>query len=133
LAKVEDMHGLSGVRVQVPNPETGKHTTIKAGKDFLLHGSSGGRSQSWAGSLDMDDPQSVARWRRQTAKGRKQRKADMAAGRNTHPLSPSEVKAFEDARNVRIKHYMKLSQAPAPTLGPSARELMHRLGTRPST
>lgn len=127
VAKVKDMHDLSGVRIQRPDPETGKQVTIKAGKDFLLHGSAEGRPQGWPGSLDLDDPKAVARWKRQVAKGRKQRKAAIDAGRNTHPLSPDEVKAFENARNARIEHYKKLNTAPKPTPGPSARELMQRL------
>jgi GNAT superfamily N-acetyltransferase len=131
VAGVKDMHGLSGVRVQVPDPKTGKYTTIKAGKDFLLHGSDSGRPQGWPGSLDLDDPKAVARWQRQTAKGRKQRKAAMQAGRNTHPLSQDEVEALDAARKARVEHYKKLLSASAPTPGPSARDLMRRLGTRP--
>jgi len=128
VAKVKDMYDMSGVRIQRPDPETGKYVTVQAGKDFLLHGSDSGRPQGWPGVLDMEDPKAVARWSRQVAKGRKQREAAMQAGRHVHPLSKDEVKAFEDARNARIEHYKKLNAALTPAPGPPAR--MRRLGAR---
>lgn len=83
-SRCKDIHGLSGVQITVTQPdlETGKPVKrkIKAGRDFLLYGSNG-TTMGWSGVADLEDPKALARWRRQSAKGKKHRRADIAAGR----------------------------------------------------
>jgi GNAT superfamily N-acetyltransferase len=129
--KLKDIYQLAGVRVQVGGE------TVKAGKDFLLHGGGNGRPTSWSGEFDLSDPKAVARWRRQTNKGRRQRKALMDAGQASQPIPPEEYEKRLKDYDARVDHYREVTNRPVvqsrPTtrLSTGARDLMRRLGTRP--
>lgn len=128
-SKIKDMHELSGIKIRIKGKD-GKPETLSAGKDFLLHGSSEGTSEGWHGELDLDNPKAMSRWNRQVSKGRKQRKAAKQAGRQTHPLSPDEVAAFQakiKAKTDKYKASYSARSAQARSTGTSAMELARRL------
>ena len=135
LARVKDMHGLAGIRIQQKNAE-GKLETIKAGKDFLLHGSSDGKGTSWQGTFDLEAPKAVARWKRQSAKGRKKRKAAVEAGVAAVPMSQEKVDEKKGEYNARVEKYKEIYARPVPSDRPQttqsggALDLLRRLGSR---
>jgi len=69
--RARDMYTIAGMRVQIPMREGGSRV-VPVGRDVTRH-------MSWSGTFDVTDDKAQARWARQVAKGRKQRKAAMAA------------------------------------------------------
>lgn len=133
LSRVKDMHDLSGVHIQRTGQD-GTRETIKAGKDFLLHGDHG-QAMGWQGEFDLSDPKAVSRWQRQAAKGRAQRKKALEAGTAHVPMSQDRLDKKRQEHEDKTAMYRRLAERPRPGFaqagGPGALDLMRRLGSRP--
>lgn len=123
LAKTKDADGKLDTyklaSVTLKGKVEGKETTVPLGRDFLLHGDFG-MASGWSGVVRLDDPKAMARWKKQTAKGVKQRKAAIAEGKEFETLSSAQLANQREGKAEKRRRYTQPTQdmvAKAPKFG----------------